>query len=85
MNNVWVAIMYYGNTDWVESGAPGNDLGMYHTAAWGNRPVAIAGTVCAVDGKGSLQCISEVVSFSTSASEDPGSCNDQVVDFQSNW
>ncbi len=75
--------MFYGNVDYVESGQTNDGVGKYHSAAFGEGNKKIDGTVAIVSGKGSQEFLSEVVSFSTSA--EPGACNDQVVDFQSNW
>jgi hypothetical protein len=86
INGVWVRWWGDGwNGDWVQSGA--NDpVGKYHSAAFGNgRHVAGTWKAAIVSGQGSTDVQSNIVTFTTSGNGDPGACNDQVVDFQSNF
>jgi hypothetical protein len=73
------------NGDWIQSGATNDGPGKYHSAAFGSKTQPGTWHVAIVAGQGSSQVLSDVVTFSTSSNSDPGSCNDQVVDFQANY
>jgi hypothetical protein len=86
INGVWIHWWTDGwNGDWVQVGATSDGYGKYHSAAFGVRVVGGTWKVAVVTGQGSSATDSEIVTFSTSDNSDSGACNDQVVDFQSNW
>ena len=86
INGVWIRWWADGwDGDWVESGNTNDGAGRYHSAAFGSgRFVGGTWKVAIVTGKGSRDVISEVVQFTTADNGSEGSCNNQVVDFQSN-
>jgi hypothetical protein len=87
VNGVWIRWWSDGwNGDWVQSGSTNDGIGRYHSAAFGSgRHVAGSWKIAVVSGQGSQEVLSNIVTFSTSGNSDAGACNNQVVDFQSNF
>jgi len=86
INGVWIRWWVGGSkVDAVQSGATNDGPGKYHMNPFANRNEPGTWNVAVVAGPDSTTPLSEVVTFTTSGNADPGACNDQVVDFQSNF
>jgi hypothetical protein len=87
VNGVWIRWWSDGwNGDWLQSGNTNDGAGRYHSAAFGSgRHVVGNWKVAIVSAQGSSDVLSNIVTFTTSDNGNPGACNNQVVDFQSNF
>ncbi len=86
INGVWIRWWVGGSkVDAVESGATSDGPGKYHMIPFGSRHEPGTWSVAVVAGPDATTPLSEVVTFTTSGNGDDGACNDQIVDFQSNF
>lgn len=85
INGVWIRWWVGGSkVDAVQSGV--NDVaGRYHMNPFAARTEPGTWNVAVVADQNSTTPLSDVVTFTTSGNADPGACNDQIVDFQSNF
>lgn len=86
INGVWIRWSAGGSkVDAVQSGNTNDGAGKYHMVPFGSAARGGTWTAYAVAGPDDGTPLSEVITFTTSSNSDDGACNDQVIDFQSNF